>query len=170
MKKGPPANRTAACHCHRHHGKKVLIYRWFLVILRRGLRNDTPELKALRADCIKQFSVCSEECLISLMKHRKLVSAFCLTLNYLRTVFAEIPQYKANRVHEVISHLHYTSLRQCQNLFTVYNAYYFLRTVHVIYLSSKITDPKKLFPTLKFNTPWSENFRGRGLLKSVVIN
>ena len=63
--------------------EKVLIYRRFLVILRRGLRNDTPEFKALRADCIKQFSVCSEECLISLMKHCKLVSAFCLTLNYL---------------------------------------------------------------------------------------
>ena len=51
--------------------------------------NAIPELKALKADCISQFSVCSEECL---MKHRELVSAFRLTLNYLRTIFAEIAE------------------------------------------------------------------------------
>lgn len=91
---------TAACQI-TGITEKVLIYRRFLVILRRGLRNDTPdhELKALRTDCIKQFSVLGR--MFNQFNEASQVGFRVLSDSELsiRTVFAEIPQYKAIRVH-----------------------------------------------------------------------
>lgn len=138
-------------------------------------KNDILELKWLY---LAVFRVLGRMCNEASQVGFRVLSDSELSKDY----FCRNRWIKQSQVHEVISHLHYTSLRLCHNLFPVHNAYYFLftilqpvihytaRTVRVIFLSSKITDPKKLFPTRKLYILLSENFWGRDLLKSIIIN